>query len=132
MMRYLCLVLIVAMAALPVTAHAQELQRCDRSAAITVTAGNSATVAAAVPGSTVYVCAFLLTGNTASTGVQFQSGTTNLTGVMLTPANGPLTLAKESYALFGVFGEAITVAATTGTVTGFVNYAQRRNGGRSP
>ena len=116
---FLCLVLFV------VPVAAQE-QRCDRTASITAAAASSATVASAIAGLTVYICGFLLTGDTAATGIQFRTGSTNLTGVMLTPANGNITMPiSDSFALAGADGAAVTVACTTGACTGFVSYTQR-------
>ena len=115
---------LLAILILSVPLQAQE-QRCDRSVSITVSAGASATVASASAFQTVYICSFLLTGNTAATGIQFLTGTAALTGVMLTPVNGPLDHSQDTFFLFGNYGAAITIAATTGAVTGVVSFAQR-------
>ena len=116
---FLCLLCLI----LPLSAQEQ---RCDRTTSITVAAGSTATVAVAIAGQRIYVCGWMLTGNTAVTGIQFVSGSTNLTGVMLTPVTGNLTMpVTGSFVLAGNDGAAVTVAATTGAVTGFVRFTQQ-------
>ena len=98
---------------------------CDQSVVITAAAAASATVAPAVDGRTIYVCGYNLTGNTAATGIQFQTGTTNLTGVMLTGQYGNLSYGNGgAIILRGNYGATVTVAATTGAVTGVVTFGQ--------
>lgn len=98
---------------------------CNQSAVINVSAGSTGTLVAAVPGVTVYVCGFLITGNTAATGAQFQTGSTNLTGVMLMPVNGNLSYSGYGQIFQSTVGGTISLAATTGAVTGVLSFRQQ-------
>lgn len=96
---------------------------CDQSVAVTAPAGANTEVIAASANQTVYICGFILTANTASTAVQFMSGTTSKSGIMLTPANGPLAYGDGNAILVrGVSSANFAVSAAVGAVTGIITF----------
>jgi len=104
---------------------------CSLGAVISVAAGTTGQLVTAVPARTLYVCGFSITGNTAATGAQFQTGSgtlcgtnnVNKTGVMLMAANGSISHGSgNGYIFSGEPGAAVCLAATTGAVTGLLSY----------
>ena len=109
----------------PVVVYAQDL-RCDQNVAITLSAGGTATIASAVPSRTIYICGWMLTADNAGASYQFKSGSTNLTGAMLTVLNTPMTMPVSSEAaLIGIAGSSVLISSTTANIFGFVMYSQR-------
>lgn len=97
---------------------------CDKTVAISVAAGSTATIAPAVPNQSVRICGFVITGNTANTGFQFVSNSVNLTGVMYTAANGSVAYVSNTPTITGVNGYSVTMSCGTGTCTGFASFTQ--------
>ena len=120
------LLLILLILAIPATISiAQTL--CTQSAVISVTAGSTGEIVPLELGRTVQVCSWTITGNTAVTGAQWQTGTgttcgtgtANKSGVMLMPVTGSIS---SPVTFQGTQGAAVCLAATTGAVTGIANY----------
>ena len=65
--------------------HAQS-SFCDQTVAVTAPGAAATIVVTSQQNTTIYVCGFLLTGDTAATAIQLMSNSTALTGIMLTPA----------------------------------------------
>ncbi len=96
---------------------------CTLSVAISASAGSTQTLIAAVPGQTFYVCGFVVTGDTAKTGVLFNTGSTAITGTFLLPQYTPLTYGGGAGTVFQSSpGATITMTATTGAVSGVLSY----------
>lgn len=105
----------------PAPVHAQSSYACDQTISIVAASGTSATVFSATPGMTPYVCAYDISGDTAVTGLQWKSGTTNLSGAEVTVVDGHFTNGNGIGILIqGVTGQALTIAATTGSLAGWV------------
>ena len=98
---------------------------CDQAVAVTAPGAASTIVVTSVGNQTVYVCGLLLTGDTAATAVQLMSNSTALTGVMLTPANGPLSYGNGgAIVVRGIANGNLAVSAAVGKATGVITFGQ--------
>jgi len=103
---------------------------CDTSATITVAAAAVQEIVALTSGQIIYVCAFVISGDTLATVGQFRygtgttcgTGTTQLTGAMRMVDEGNIALASEGVLFQTIASNALCIAATTGAITGFIQY----------
>lgn len=105
--------------------HAQGSNFCDQFASVSVAAAATQTLAGAVPGTTIYVCGFLISGDTLATTGQFKSGTTNLGGAMRMCDECGLSYGDGTAIIFQAPQSGnLTITAATGAITGFVRFGQ--------
>lgn len=106
---------------------------CPSSAVVNVAAGATTELIAASGATTIRVCSMVLTGNTAATtativygtGANCVTGLTALTGAMRIQDGGNISVSASNGSLFrGAASNALCLTAVTGTVTGFMTYAQ--------
>ena len=98
---------------------------CNQTIAINVAAAATQTIIGGVNGTTVRVCAFVISGDTLATTAQFVSGTTNLTGAMrLCDECNISSGSGMAVILSGVANSNLQITAATGAVTGFINLGQ--------
>jgi hypothetical protein len=108
--------------AIPVQAQANF---CDQTIVVSAAASASSTIFGAVPGATIYVCAYDFSGDTASTTATWKSGTTSLSGAELAVANGHFSAGDgNSILIQGATGSNMTIAAATGAIAGWVRAGQ--------
>lgn len=107
-------------------AKAQIVGFCDQSVVVSVASGMVQTLASAVGGSTVYVCAYDLSADTIATTGQFKSGSTNLTGAMRFCDECVHTFGNGASVLFQTpSGGNLTLTTATGAITGVVTFGQK-------
>lgn len=107
------------------TTHAQASNQCDETISVSVSAAASQTIASAIPGATVYVCAYDLSADTLATTGQLASGSTNLTGAMrFCDECGHQASNGGGVILQTPPGGALTLAAVTGAITGWIRIGQ--------
>lgn len=105
---------------------------CDSSAAISVAAAAVQEIVALTASQSIYVCSFVITGDTLATTGQFRygtgttcgTGTVNLTGAMRMPDEGAITLSNDGYLFRTIASNAICISAVTGAITGFIEYTK--------
>jgi hypothetical protein len=106
---------------------------CNLSAVVNVTAAATTEIVALTGGQTIRICGFSLSMSAAGTaqivygtGTNCATGLTALTGAMPLATGTPLSNAggSGSSLLRGAVSNAICVAAVTGNVVGFINYAK--------
>lgn len=132
MRNLLRLFIIVAITLCPVVVNSQATI-CGQTATVSVAAGSTTAIITPDPGQTIGVCGWAFTANTAATGVQLKTGTgtscatgcVSRTDVMLMALNSNLVVIKDNELFASGTGNIVYVAATTGTVTGFINYRSR-------
>lgn len=105
----------------PMPVYAQQGSTCPRTASATILAGNTATLVSARDTQTD-ICGFMFTGQTAGTGMQLISGSTNITPVLYMGANGNVTWPYQVVTWSVAPGTAVTVSCGTGNCTGFITY----------
>lgn len=113
----------------PLSPHTAKAQAgatpCDTTIVVSAAAAASSVVFGAVPGATVYVCAYDFSGDTTATTAQWVSGATNVSGAELMPANGGLSAGDGIGILIsGVPGSGLKISATTGAIAGWVRAGQ--------
>lgn len=105
--------------------HAQGSNYCDQFSSISVAAAATQTIASAIPGTTVYVCGFLISGDTIATTGQFKSGTTNIGGAMRMCDECADSFGDGSAVIFQAPQSGnLTITAAAGAITGFVRFGQ--------
>lgn len=105
---------------------------CDSSAAISVAAAAVQEIVALTAAQSIYVCSFVITGDTLATTGQFRygtgttcgSGTVNLTGAMRMPDEGGIFMANTGYVFKTIAANAFCISAVTGAITGFIEYTK--------
>lgn len=105
---------------------------CNQSAVVNVTAAATTQIVALSGTTRIRVCGFSVSMSAAGTaqwvqgtGANCGTGTANLTGVVTLATGTPWSVAAGQGAAFiGTPGAALCLAAVTGNVTGFLNYAQ--------
>lgn len=105
---------------------------CPLSAAVNVTAGATTELVALTASQTIRVCSFAITMSAAGTaqfvtgtGTNCGTGTANLTGAMTLGTTTPMAISAGGNSLLrSAVAGALCLAAVTGNVTGFVNYAK--------
>lgn len=125
--RYIALIVLIGLALgwlsinrpIPVV-HAQTT--CNQTVAISVSSGSTQTIAAAYGSDVTYVCGFVISGDTLATTGTFKSGSNSLTGAMRMADEGNIVAGDfNSSILFQTNGgEALTLTAATGAITGFI------------
>lgn len=113
----------------PLSPHTAKAQAgatpCDTTIQVSAAASASSVVFAAVPGTTVYVCGYDFSGDTAATTAQWASGSTNISGAELMPVDGSLSAGDGiGILLSGVPGSGMSIKATTGAIAGWVRAGQ--------
>lgn len=115
----------------PSIVHAQTNNFCDKSVAISVASGTSTVLVTSVPGSTTYVCGFVVSGDTIATTAQFKVGTGTTCGTGTVNLTGALRLADEGNIVFGdgsnvvmpgVYNTDLCITTATGAVAGILSY----------
>lgn len=105
---------------------------CPSTATISVTTGNTTQLVALASSQIIRVCSFILTESLAGTakfvygtGSNCGTGTTDITAAMALATNGSLALSSGNGSLFRtIASNALCLTSATGTITGFVTYAQ--------
>lgn len=103
---------------------------CDSSAAISVAAAATQEIVALTASQSIYVCSFVITGDTLATTGQFKygtgvtcgTGTVNLTGAMRMPDEGGIFVSNTGYLFKTIASNALCITAATGAITGFIEY----------
>jgi len=109
------------------------MSSCDSSAVVNVAAGATTELVSLTASRSVRVCGFAITADTAAstakfvqgTGTNCGTGTADLTGAMAMGVASNVTLGSGLGELFKTTaGNALCLAAVTGTITGVVTYAK--------
>lgn len=117
---FFCVVVALSLLAPPAFSQTQ----CDKQAVISAPVSATTEIIAAVPGSTIYVCGFVLSANTASA-AQFQSNNSNRTGVIFIPTGGSVAFGGgDAIVIQGAASQNLQLSVGTVPVTGVVVYAQ--------
>lgn len=123
------LLLLIILFTLSLSAQAQTI--CDKSVVINVASGTTGQLVAITTGSTVYVCGFVISGDTLATTAQFVTGTgttcgtgtVNLTGAMRLCDECAIAIGSGVGIVFqGNFNGAVCLTTATGVVTGILTF----------
>ena len=116
---------ITALLLMPVTAFGQQV--CDRRVNVSVALSATTEIVAAVAGSRVQVCGFVLGGNTA-TAFQFMSGGNAVSGVIFSASGTSIPFGgSDQIVIEGATSANLQLSVGTVPVTGVVLYRQSQN-----
>ena len=109
----------------PETVHAQG-NFCNQTIAISIAAANTQTILAGYGTDPIYVCGFVISGDTLATTGIFKSGSISLTGAMRMPDEGSIVAGNfyDSQLFQTPGGGNLTITAATGAITGFIRVGQ--------